>query len=439
MDGGEAPAIDKAGPDETSGSSVMPGGDIVDGKDVGGGSPADKTGGSAPEKEVGGQLHDHDDETHPDSEGVEEHDSDENGSVVSNGDVNGLKLVTAEVFKEGKLPSGETHKSIKGQHKLTAEELNAVGDQMVTSVRRIDELEEEKKENARDDKAGIEGEKKNLKRLCDQHRTGTRPRSYLCRLVKDFEAGKRRWIDLATDTEILAEDLLAEDYEKDLFEAEQENARRNQEAQVTDGQLETIERLCQECGFKEDVPHEAAIQRFGLPEETMLSDLTHQEAAILIKMLGSVVTIGIGVFKKLVFSALAAGYSHDHAATASAFLFENADYPALTKDEVCAHLDEVYRQDEEPDNPFREFSPVELKATPDLMEDLKRAAAEAGDEGTQMEDICMENYACDLVDITYADAENMLDYYRDLIETSSEDGSDEPEETREDSEVVEAD
>jgi len=98
-------------------------------------------------------------------------------------------------------------------------------------------------------------------------------RTNSCRLVRDFDAGLRRWIDRNTGEEIKTEALLPEDHQLDLELVQEENAKReaDAESEAWDAVAQKLKGWFEQLGI-DDAERKAIFEaEFGKPGVAALS------------------------------------------------------------------------------------------------------------------------------------------------------------------------
>jgi len=124
------------------------------------------------------------------------------------------------------------------KHQLTSEEVQGYTDNLLQSLQARDEIKAESKEVANTYKTRIAEQDLAIDKVTNLLRLGYEIRPFQCYLNRNFETGRREYIEFGTDRLIDTEPLNANDYQMQL-EIDEQAIKENNEATTTQ-QEETL-------------------------------------------------------------------------------------------------------------------------------------------------------------------------------------------------------
>lgn len=143
--------------------------------------------------------------------------------------------------------------SYVGKHVFTQEEKDSKLQQMLTAMRIKQEIEDELKTTKSTYKAKIDSRDAEIKLMSNLLNAGQEDRTFQCILFKDFESGKRFYIEVGTNKTIGEELLTAADYQTQM-DLDEAKIKANNEIEIggEDSAFRTV--LVSEIPFEEETP-----------------------------------------------------------------------------------------------------------------------------------------------------------------------------------------
>ena len=110
------------------------------------------------------------------------------------------------------------YRTLPVRHHFTEADLDAFADRAAHAVRKVADLEDEKRETAKEFKTRIDALHSEIRDLSRRRREGFEMVPTSCRLRRDHGTQMRQWVDEATGEVVLEEPFNNDDRQRGIFE-----------------------------------------------------------------------------------------------------------------------------------------------------------------------------------------------------------------------------